>query len=282
MSTIRTMTRQDLDLAVSWASGEGWNPGLHDADAFWATDPQGFVALEEQGEMIGSGSIVSYDGHFGFMGFFIVRAGLRQQGRGAPFWHERVRRLQARLRAGAAIGMDGVFAMQDFYAKGGFVFSHRDIRFQGQGRGHTVAERVQPYRPQHFAALTEFDRPHFPCPRPAFLQAWVGLPESQTWCCWQQDQLVGYATVRKCVTGYKIGPLFAADDGVAQDLFLACSNLAQGEPLFLDVPEPHAGALALAAEHGMVEVFGCARMYLGPVPQLRHQGIYGVTSFELG
>jgi hypothetical protein len=26
--------------------------------------------------------------------------------------------------------MDGVFAMQAYYAKGGFVFSHRDIRFR--------------------------------------------------------------------------------------------------------------------------------------------------------
>jgi hypothetical protein len=40
--------------------------------------------------------------------------------------------------------------------------------------------------------------------------------------------------------------------------------------------------MALAADRGMREVFGCARMYLGPFPQLRHQGIYGVTSFELG
>ena len=282
MSTIRTMTREELDLAVSWAAGEGWNPGLHDAGAFWAADPQGFVALEEKGEMIGSGSIVSYDGNFGFMGFFIVRAGLRQQGRGAPFWHERVRRLQARLRPGAAIGMDGVFAMQDFYARGGFVFSHRDIRFEGVGRPFPVSERVRPYAAQDLDALSEFDRRHFPCARPAFLQAWVQLPESQTWCCWQDDRLVGYATVRQCVTGYKIGPLFANDESVAQELFLACSNRAQGQPLFLDAPEPHSGAMALAAEHGMREVFGCARMYLGTFPQVHHEGIYGVTSFELG
>jgi hypothetical protein len=31
-----------------------------------------------------------------------------------------------------------------------------------------------------------------------------------------------------------------------------------------------------------VEVFGCARMYLGPPPALAHRRIFGVTTFELG
>jgi hypothetical protein len=36
------MHRDELDLAVEWAALEGWNPGLHDADAFYAADPDGF------------------------------------------------------------------------------------------------------------------------------------------------------------------------------------------------------------------------------------------------
>ena len=33
---IQLMSRQDLDIAASWADLEGWNPGLHDADCFHA------------------------------------------------------------------------------------------------------------------------------------------------------------------------------------------------------------------------------------------------------
>jgi hypothetical protein len=29
-------------------------------------------------------------------------------------------------------------------------------------------------------------------------------------------------------------------------------------------------------------VFGCARMYLGPVPDIAHGRVFGVTTFELG
>ena len=31
---VRVMTRGEIDLALEWAAGEGWNPGLHDAASF--------------------------------------------------------------------------------------------------------------------------------------------------------------------------------------------------------------------------------------------------------
>ena len=46
---IRKMRREELDLLVEWAALEGWNPGLSDADIFWATDPDGFIAAELNG-----------------------------------------------------------------------------------------------------------------------------------------------------------------------------------------------------------------------------------------
>ena len=132
--TIRQMTRDELDILVDWAAREGWNPGLGDAEVFWATDPVGFVAAEIDGEMIGGGSIVAYEKKYGFIGLFIVRPEYRGHGLGNRLWHELNRRLLARLDADAAIGLDGVFNMQDYYARGGFRFVCRDLRFEGRGR----------------------------------------------------------------------------------------------------------------------------------------------------
>ena len=81
---IRQMTRAELDTLVEWAAAEGWNPGLDDAQIFWDTDPDAFIAAELAGELIGGGSIVAYGGRFGFMGFFIIRPDHRGQGLGRP------------------------------------------------------------------------------------------------------------------------------------------------------------------------------------------------------
>ena len=130
---IRRMTRDELDTLVEWAACEGWNPGLDDAEVFWATDPEGFIAAEIEGELIGGGSIVAYEKKYGFIGLFIVRPEYRGHGFGDHLWHELNRRLLARLDAGAAIGLDGVFNMQHYYARGGFRFVCRDLRFEGVG-----------------------------------------------------------------------------------------------------------------------------------------------------
>ena len=53
-------------------------------------------------------------------------------------------------------------------------------------------------------------------------------------------------------------------------------------PLFLDVPEPNAAAVALAQAAGMAPVFETARMYTRPPPPVRAERVFGVTSFELG
>ena len=59
-------------------------------------------------------------------------------------------------------------------------------------------------------------------------------------------------------------------------------RFARGGPVFLDVPENNPAAIALARDRGMREVVGCARMYLGPAPDMAHTHVFGVTTFELG
>ncbi|MFY9328421.1 MAG: GNAT family N-acetyltransferase [Georgfuchsia sp.] len=284
---MRNMTRSEVDELVGWAAREGWNPGLHDADLFWATDPGAFIAADVDGELIGGGAITSYSGEFGFMGFFIVRPEYRGLGLGNALWHARRERLLARLRPGASIGMDGVFTMQDYYAHGGFVFSHRDIRFRAEIAARRVARPVNdksivPLAAVPFDQLLDYDRACFPASRPTFLSGWIAQPDALALACQRDGKLSGYGVVRRCGEGCKIGPLFADDALAAEVLYTRLAEFAAGGPLFLDVPENNPAAIKLAHQHQMTEVFGCARMYLGPPPALAHERVFGVTTFELG
>lgn len=284
---IRPMTRAEVDDLVRWAAREGWNPGLHDAELFWATDPAAFIAADSDGGLIGGGAITAYDGEFGFMGFFIVRPEFRGQGLGNVLWHARRDRLRARLRPGATIGLDGVFAMQDCYAKGGFVFSHRDIRHRAEIPPLPVSLPVGdgaiiPLAEVPFAQVLAYDRACFPALRPTFLGGWITQPDALALGYRREGRLSGYGVVRRCGEGCKIGPLFADDVPAAEALYAHLTGFAADGPLFLDTPANNPAALELAHRHRMVEVFGCARMYLGPPPDLAHSRIFGVTTFELG
>jgi GNAT superfamily N-acetyltransferase len=284
---IRNMARPEVDKLVNWAAQEGWNPGLHDAELFWATDPDAFIAAVLDDRLIGGGTITAYQGLFGFMGFFIVQPEYRGQGLGNTLWHARRERLLARLRPGASIGMDGVFAMQEFYAKGGFVFSHRNIRFRAEIPAHPVipptgSDEIIPLADVPFDQVLAYDRTCFAAPRSTFLTRWITQPKSLALGCLRAGKLSGYGVIRRCRQGCKIGPLFANDPPSAQALFAPLAQFAAGGPLFLDAPENNPAALALARQHRMVEVLGCARMYLGSAPDLAHRRIFGITTFELG
>jgi ribosomal protein S18 acetylase RimI-like enzyme len=279
---IRNMQREELDVLVDWAAREGWNPGLSDAEIFWATDPEGFIAAELDGELVGGGSIVSYDGRYGFMGFFIIHPDHRGRGLGNTLWHFRLQKLVKRLQAPAVIGLDGVFDMQSYYAKGGFEFSGRDLRFEGIGQSFPTPDGIVELSDLPFAQVETYDRAHFPAPRSEFLRRWLDQPGVHALGSLCDEQLAGFGIMRPCRTGYKIGPLFADDPAVANDLFQALSAQVAGEIIFLDVPENNQAAVALAQRYAMKEVFGCAKMYLGPKPTLPEQEIFAVTTFELG
>jgi hypothetical protein len=284
---IRNMTRAEVDILVGWAAREGWNPGLHDAELFWATDPEAFIAAELEGELIGGGAITSYAGEFGFMGFFIVVPAFRGRGLGNTLWHARRERLLARLRPGASIGLDGVFAMQDYYAKGGFVFSHRNVRFRAEIPDQPLTpprggEEIVTLAEVPFDELLGYDRSCFPAPRSAFLKGWTSQPDGLALACRRDGRLSGYGVIRRCLEGFKIGPLFADDARAADALYGHLAGFATGGPVFLDAPENNPDAIEMVRTHGMVEVFGCARMYLGPPPDIAHQHVFGVTTFELG
>jgi ribosomal protein S18 acetylase RimI-like enzyme len=275
---VRTMTADEMNLAMEWAAQEGWNPGLHDAQCFRAADPDGFFIGEWRGEPVGSISAVAYDGQFGFIGLYIVRPEFRGKGFGMRIWRHGIDYLGKRN-----IGLDGVVAQQPNYRKSGFQLAYRNIRFQGIAETEVSADAaLVDVRQLPFEQLSSYDGQFFPASRAAFLRAWIGQPDAVALADIGGGRMRGYGVLRRCRDGRKIGPLFADDSQVAETLFSALVARCPGENVALDVPELNSAAVALAERHRLTNVFETARMYTKRAPDIPLTRLYGVTSFELG
>lgn len=282
--SIRPMAREELDISLDWARAEGWNPGLIDGDAFWAADPEGFIAAERGGAVVGTGSIVRYSPRFGFMGLFIVRPDLRHTGIGRQLWYARRDLLLSRLDPNACIGMDAVETMSDFYAKGGFEVSHRSTRHEGKVAASVPEANLVALKELPFDLVAAFDLAHFGAPRSDFLRLWIDPPGGCGLALLADDgAIAAVGVIRPCMSGgFKIGPLFAETGTAADILFRALASHAKGEMVFLDTPRNNEAALALAHRYAMAEQFSCRRQYFGPPIELPWQRIFGITTFELG
>ncbi|MGF1688606.1 GNAT family N-acetyltransferase [Photobacterium japonica] len=276
---IETMTRDALLQAIDWAAEEGWNPGIRDLNTFYSADPNGFLMGYLDDEPIASLSVVKYDTHFGFLGFYIVKPAYRGKGYGLALWQAGLAYLK-----GCNIGLDGVVEQQPNYQKSGFQLAYNNIRFEGLGGGRPPSSSaLVPLDRVPFNDIERYDRQCFPVARTAFLRKWLMQPGSIALGIQQRGQLAGYGVVRPCRNGFKIGPLFANDALQAEVLFLALkSHVPASRPVFLDVPEVNGAALALAEKYRMTPVFSTARMYTGDAPKIALDRIFGVTTFELG
>ena len=264
-------------VAVEWAAAEGWNPGLDDAERFAAADPDAFLAATRAGEIVGTVSCALYGDDYGFLGFYIVRPDLRGGGIGTPLFDSALARAGRRV-----VGLDGVLAQQPSYEKRGFVLSHRNVRWRTVGGG-LPADGLVELSSLGFDDVAAYDATVFGCRRDRFLRTWIDRPGSQALASVTGGVLRGYGVVRPCRAGFKVGPLFADDDSVAQDVLtglLAATGPASD--VFVDMPAGNPGTARLRASREMTPSFETARMYLNGRPPEDIQRSFGVTTLEFG
>ena len=275
---IRNVAAQEMQLLANWAATEGWNPGLHDAECFFAAAPQGFFIGEVAGSPVGCISAVAYGQEFGFIGFYIVRPEFRGKGYGIQLWQAAMRYLGPRN-----IGLDGVVAQQANYQQSGFRLAYRNIRFGTEYMNKLQpAPGLVPLAQLPFEQLAAYDRRLFAFERQDFLRCWISRPLVSALGLLQQDRLAGFGVLRACREGHKIGPLFADGPAEAEALLAGLTAELQAGPIFLDAPEANPQAVRLAERAGMKPVFETARMYTQQPPAMPQDKLFGVTSFELG
>lgn len=269
----------DVARMAVWAADEGWNPGNTDALAFHAADPHGFLIGRGDGELLACISVVRYGQGFGFLGFYIARPRIRGKGYGIQLWNAGMKRLADRN-----VGLDGVVAQQDNYRKSGFHSAWNNVRYEGAPASASPPAGITllDARGVPFDRLAAYDRRFFPEARDSFLAPWIALPERASLVAVRDGEVAGFGVIRACRAASRIGPLYAASPAIAAALVSALATQAGATAVALDIPDSHAGATKMAVDLGLAPSFETARMYTGAVPAIDRDGLFAVTSLELG
>ncbi|KAJ3147687.1 hypothetical protein HDU86_007936 [Geranomyces michiganensis] len=297
---VRQAAAADLAFIMSLVNKEQWNPGVRDGLLFHRTDPHGFFIATFDGKPIGCISAVSYacgetPPSFGFIGLYIIVPEHRGKGFGIALWNQAM----SRLKNHRTIGLDGVVAQEPNYRKSGFATAYRDLRHMGTQfpppLPESEAASLVPLDHVPIEDLVTFDARYFSVKRRRFLENWAEqTPEMHGVALLDKadGKIQAYGVIRQSAVGQRVGPLFAQDADSARIVLLqlthlgragpGCNSESSSSPVFVDVPNSNTNAVKLMQTLGMEVVFECARMYHGPAPEVKMDGIYATTTLELG
>ncbi|GHF44203.1 GNAT family N-acetyltransferase [Seohaeicola zhoushanensis] len=274
--TCRTATAEEVALMLDWAAAEGWNPGLDDAAAFHAADPEGFFMAEADGEAVAAISVVNHAKDFAFLGLYLCRPDFRGKGIGYALWKHALDHAGDRT-----VGLDGVAAQQANYARSGFVLTGATRRFEGSLDG-AAHGHITPATGEDLDTLAQLDAAANGVDRPRFAAAWFAkAPDRETVVLRGLARIEGFATLRRCREGVKIGPVVAdsAEDALA--LIRAGLGAVPAERVIIDLPAANAKLAAQLANLGFAVTFETARMYRGPAP-VPGPSLQAIATMELG
>jgi len=272
----RVATAREVELMVDWAAAEGWNPGLDDAATFRASDPEGFFVAESGDRVVAAISVVNHSDDNAFLGFYICHPDSRGQGIGFALWQHALANAGTRT-----VGLDGVADQEANYARSGFVKTGATVRFEGV-LPPSAHPRVRVAGDGDAEAIARLDLDAVGHARPGFLRAWTAPGKSRVTVVLDgHEGPEGYATIRRCRAGVKIGPIVGKDSVAALALAQAALARMPSDRVVIDVPSQR-GELAEALQHlGFEETFATARMYRGPAPAGSGR-LQAIATMELG
>ncbi|GAA3742451.1 GNAT family N-acetyltransferase [Streptomyces tremellae] len=263
-----------------WAADEGWNPGLRDTACFHPTDSEGFFVGRIGGRAVSAISVVRYSERYAFLGFYLVRPGLRGRGLGHATWRAAVPHAGSRV-----IGLDAVPEQEATYRGSGFTAAYRSVRYGGvpAPQRDPVAAGVVPVGDGLLDGVAAYDAHCFPAGRRAFLGRWLTNPGHTAYARLRDGAVRGYGVIRPARSGHRVGPLFADtpdDAGALLDALLA--HAEPGGEVAMDVPEGNGAARAAAEARGLAPGWFTVRMYTGEPPRTTADRVHASTSLELG
>ena len=292
---IRQITTEEEfeNVIVNWMVEDGWRPGIKDAECFLACDPSAAFAGELNGKPIACATMTKYSDRFSFGGCYIVSKERRGKRYGGMLYDA----VMASVIPSRSIAIAGLLHLEELYKRKGFRSQFYGARFDlhpptAITRLSEKSERcpvnIKSIEDVDLQALFKYDAEVFGVERHAFLTKWFRIPGKHGRVAISSEgSIVGYTVARPLFVkgeGYKIGPLFANSEPIAEKLLKAVlEELLQEEP----VPVVCIDALTKKAKEMGEKLQGkksleIVYMVMYDLPDACFDKWFGMTTLELG
>ena len=258
---VRRLVERDIDLAIELTDLEGWGYTRSDFERLLALSPQGCLAAEEDGQVVGVLSTTSF-GPLAFLGAVIVDPAVRGHGVGRLLMREALRHLASTwvqtVRLNAYLDVVPFYEKLGFHGEYGVVRWHANVTSAAPGR-------ASPATLEDLDRLVSFDARYFGAPRKALLERLLHEYPDTFLVATDGPQVLGYLVGSSYDRACEIGPWVVAPGrtGVARGLFGALVAKVGPREYAFSGPELNPELAAFAGEAGFQEAFRTLRMWWG-------------------
>ena len=273
---------------------EGWGPGLQDAECFMACDPTAGFVRELNGKPICCATMAKYGDSYAFGGSYVVSKEFRGKGHGKKVYDAAV----ASVKHFPSIALISGLKREEINKSNGFrslfygaffifniptaiaCFSETSITSPG-----VKIKRIEEVNKQ---ALFKYDTTVFGFERHAFLSKWLRMTGSHARVAIDsKGSIVGYTVARPTFIkgSYKIGPLFADSEAIAEKLLKAVFEelLRQVDPApVVCIDAPTEKATKLCEKLQGKRSFELVYMVMNDLPDACFDKWFGYTTVQFG
>jgi GNAT superfamily N-acetyltransferase len=257
------MTAADVPLGLRLREQAGWNQTEADWRRFLELWPDGCFVAELDGAAAGTAAAFVF-GPVAWVAMVLVEESLRGCGVGSALMRHALDFLDR--QAIRTVRLDATPLGRPLYEKLGFVAERTLLRYGGSPHGAPASAegpRVQPASAAHLDAIVRLDRAVTGAERGRLLRRLFAEAPERWRVAEEAGAVTGYLASRPGARAWQVGPCVAGPDAGPALLADARARHA-GQPVFVDVPADHAGAVAAAEAQGLSVQRPLLRMGRGP------------------
>ena len=291
----RIQTENDFkNIVINALVTESWGPGLKDAECFMACDPTAGFVGELNGKPICCLTMAKYGDSYAFGGSYIVSKEFRGKGYGQKIYDAAMASVKhfPTIAVISGLKMDEINKSNGFRSLfyGAFSIFNIPTAIACFSEASTTSPSVKIKRIEevNMQALFMYDTTVFGFERLAFLSKWLRITGSHARVAIDSEgSIVGYTVARPTFIkgSYKIGPLFADSEAIAEKLLKAVFEelLRQVDPapvVCIDAPTEKATKLCerLQGKRSLELVY----MVMNDLPDACFDKWFGYTTVQLG